>query len=134
VRKDADETDPAAPADVKPWQRPAEPDHPLIVEGEVVPGDTRFMACCMLEELMTCGIAADELRRMSHDANYQALFAARLTLGDAEFDRLLSQVTARVGVLRVTVRERSDPSHPATLTVNGGPCGRGSAAPVERSF
>ena len=43
-----------------PAQRPAEPDHPMVVEGDVVPGDTVFMLRCMLEDMLGAGIRPDE--------------------------------------------------------------------------
>lgn len=84
-----------------PAQRPAEPDHPMILEGGVVPGDTRYMAQCLLEEMLQAGLDRDDLLEMSRDPNYQALHAARVTLGDDPFELILQGAAARCGFLRV---------------------------------
>jgi len=99
-------------------QRPWAPEAPQILAGDVVPGDTAFMLRCMLEELMLSGLSAAQLRALACDASYQALYAGRATLGDAAFDGLLNDVSARVGRLSCRVCE-SPPEQAAALTVHG---------------
>lgn len=77
--------------------RPAEPDHPMLLDGALVPGDLMLMVRCMLEEMLQVGLSPAELADMSRDENYQALFAARRSLGDSHFDELLDQIVRRVG-------------------------------------
>jgi len=104
-----------------PWERPAEPEHPLVVEGGVIDGDTRLMAVCLFEEMLRHGMSVAELRRLTHDPHYQALHAIRATLGPEETDRLLAQTGARVGVLRWSHREAAGDDRPAALTVSARP-------------
>ncbi len=105
------------PVNVKPWERPCEPDHPMILEGGVTEGDTRFMLRCMFEELLAAGIGSAQLRAMSHDPNYQALYAARTALGGPATDALLAETIARIGVHRFRTRESTSHYKEATLTV-----------------
>lgn len=105
------------PASVMPWERPVRPDHPMVVEGGLVDGDTRLMAVCLFEELLRTGISARDLRCMSADPNYQALYAIRASLGDQQTDALLSATVGRVGVHRFQTRESTETSMPAMLTI-----------------
>ncbi len=114
---DRNETDHANQA--KPWERPCEPEHPMILEGGVTDGDTRFMLRCMFEELLAAGLEPDRLREMSRDPNYQALYAARAALGDRATDDLLAETAARIGVHRCRKWESTSHSQEATLTVSG---------------
>ena len=66
-------TDPTNPAAGAPdpgaggvHDRPLEPDHPMVLEGMTAPGDVRFMAQCMVEDLLISGLAADDLLRARH--------------------------------------------------------------------
>lgn len=96
-----------SPDDLKhPAQRPAEPDHPMMLDGGVIPGDTRFMVQCLFEEMLLSGIPPDDLLRMTRNSNYQALDAARSTLGNEELEGILRNVAARVGFLQVRIFER----------------------------
>jgi len=102
-----------------PAQRPAEPDHPMALDGAVVAGDADLMARCMIEELLQVGLPARELLDMSRDPNYQALFAARRVLGDARMDRLIDQTLSRVGQHRFRTVEQTGDVQAAPLTVRG---------------
>lgn len=112
------------PAGVKPWERPVQPEHPMVIEGGLVPGDTRLMAVCFFEELLRTGMSIRDLRSMSLDPNYQALHAIRATLGDEQTDELLAETAGRVGVHRFRIRESVEAPTPADLTIGatGGPC------------
>jgi hypothetical protein len=99
--------------------RPPAPDAPLIVEGGVLPGDTRFMLGCMIEELLCGGMTPREIDALARDANYQALFAARETLGDDVFRSLLAGAAVRVGSHSCRVRETPPTTFEAALTVHG---------------
>lgn len=111
-------------AGVKPWERPVQPEHPMVVEGGLVPGDTRLMAVCLFEELLRTGMSIRDLRSMSLDPNYQALHAIRATLGNEQTDELLAETAGRVGVHRFRIRESVETLTPAGLTIGatGGPC------------
>lgn len=104
-----------------PRLRPAEPDHPMELNGCLVPGDMKLMVRCLAEELLMSGLPMTHVRRMSHDPNYQALHGVRRTLGDEAVDRVLDEVAQRMGALRCTVHEASGAAAPATLTVSARP-------------
>ncbi|MBW7906551.1 MAG: hypothetical protein LC135_16230 [Phycisphaerae bacterium] len=91
----------------------------MIVDGGVLPGNTRFMLRCMVEELFRGGMALREIDAMSRDVNYQALFAARTTLGDDAFIALLASAAAGVGVHSCRIRETPPTTFDAALTIRG---------------
>ncbi|MBK8914809.1 MAG: hypothetical protein IPM64_09475 [Phycisphaerales bacterium] len=99
--------------------RPFAPDAPMIVEGDVLPGDTKLMLRCMLEELLRGGMHADEIRALSANPQYQALHAARCAIGDAEFEALIGQLARGCGVHRVAVRETAETAFETLLTIRG---------------
>ena len=116
------------PANVKPWERPAEPEHPMVVEGDVIPGDTAFMFRCLIEEMLRAGLSASELGAMSRNPNYQGLYAARVSLGGDAVDRIINEAAGSTGMHRVRMWEATGSAAPATLTVSAaGPCGRPGA-------
>jgi len=89
----------------------------MVVEGGLADGDTRLMATCLFEEFLRTGHSATDLRAMSVNPSYQALYAIRATLGDLQTDDLLAEAAARVGVHRFRTHESSGTSMPAVLTV-----------------
>ncbi|HMQ14499.1 MAG TPA: hypothetical protein PKC49_00860 [Phycisphaerae bacterium] len=93
----------------------------MIVEGGVCPGDTKFMLRCMIEELLCGGVALRQIDQMARDQNYQALFAARETLGDTAFSAVLAGAARSVGVHACRVYEASINTIPVDLTIHG-PC------------
>jgi len=99
--------------------RPPAPEAPLIVEGGILPGNTRLMLRCMVEELFRGGMALREIDALARDANYQALFAARETLGDDAFGALLASAAVCVGVHSYRIREASTTTFEAALTIHG---------------
>lgn len=97
--------------------RPAEPDHPMSLEGGMVPGDAALMATCMLEELLLLGTSADTLVHMTRTPMYQALHAARCTLGDVAMDALLDEVISRVGSFHHRTHEHAGDVQSVHLSV-----------------
>ncbi len=91
--------------DLHPAQHPVEPEHPLVVEGCITAGDTRWMLTCLFEELLRSGLGAEELRAMTRNPNYQALHAARAVLGDESVEALLGDAASRIGVHRIRLEE-----------------------------
>lgn len=91
-----------------PADRPLEPDHPMVVEGQVTPGNTRFMVQCLVEELLMAGNPPGAIRSMAADPNFQALYAAREALGERPFNEIVTSAAARVGVSQATVRFGGD--------------------------
>ena len=100
-----------------PADRPQEPDHPMYLDGDVVPGNVSLMVRCMVEEMLQIGMSAHELITMSHDTNYQALYAARQELG-YQFDELVNDAYRRVGKFNFQTSEQDGTTQSATLTVN----------------
>ena len=98
--------------------RPLEPDHPMVLEGMTAPGDVRFMAQCMVEDLLISGLAADDLRTMSRNAEYRALFGARTALGDAAMDQIIDQTSLRIGRRAYHTVESTSSVQPASLTIS----------------
>lgn len=98
--------------------RPSEPDHPMILEGGMVEGDTRLMLRILAEELLRSGIEPDALMSLSRDAGYQALYAARCALGDGPADDEIRDAITRVGAGRAEVWESGARVSAATLTVS----------------
>jgi hypothetical protein len=58
---------------------------------------------------------------MARDPNYQALYAARVTVGDAAFERLLEQIRRSVGVFRCRVTESPQTEQSVELNIQAGP-------------
>lgn len=99
-----------------PADRPVEPDHPMMLNAGAVAGDMELMARCMIEEMLKVGLPAQQLRAMSHDAEYQALWSMRRALG-ARLDEIIDEALRRVGVHHHGERESQGDVRPATLTV-----------------
>jgi hypothetical protein len=104
--------------DIHPSMRPAEPDHPMSLEGGIVEGDTVLMLRILCEELLMTGISPEMLRQLARDSRYQAFAAARCALGEAACDEILEETITRLGVHSVHIWERSSADAPATLTVS----------------
>jgi hypothetical protein len=100
-----------------PANRPVEPDHPMMLNGSVVPGQVELMARCVFEELLMIGTPREHLRAMTHDPEYQALHAMRDALG-SRLDELLDESLRRVGVHHLVTHESRSDVRAATLTVN----------------
>ena len=104
-----------------PWQKPLEPDHPMILKGGSVPGDPELMMRCLFEELLANGISADEIRRMLRSRLYGALHVGRQALGEARVLELLDQAASRAGMIQARVWEAPDSVLDVTLTIHGRP-------------
>lgn len=97
--------------------RPAEPDHPMVLDGEAADGDVELMLRCMAEEFFQVGVSCEELMRLCRNAAYPGLYLARQQLGDARTTELILQTHARVGRHRFHTIEHQGDVKPATLTV-----------------
>lgn len=104
---------------------PAEPEHPMLVEGGVIDGDTVLMFRCLIEEYLLAGHSPQAIRSMCMQPGYQALFAAAQTLGRDRSELILADAAKRIGHHRVRFVESTDNEQPATLTI-----GMTSGAPV----
>lgn len=90
----------------------------MMLDGCMAPGDVMLMVRCMTEDLLMAGIDADDLRVMTRNPEYQALFAARAALGDEAMDRVLDETSARIGARRFRTVETHSTIQPATLTIS----------------
>ncbi len=97
---------------------PAEPEHPMMLLGDMVAGDAALMARCMIEELLQVGLSPAELAAMTRDPNYQGLYHARRTLGDRSMDALLARTCARIGAHHHHTVEHGGDVQSATLTIS----------------
>jgi hypothetical protein len=104
---------------IPPRLRPAEPDHPMMLDGGVIGGDTQLQLRCLAEELLMCGYGPEHVEAMSRDPQYQALYAARCALGDETAGRILAEAAARLGRHTHRVWEETGTDQPATLTIGG---------------
>lgn len=104
-------------ANVPPWQRPAEPDHPLLVEGGVIDGDTELMFRCMVEEYLLAGYSPDAIHEMCGQPNYQAFYAAVHSIGPERAQSIIADAAERVGRHRVRFHESGATAQSATLTI-----------------
>lgn len=100
-----------------PNVRPAEPDHPMVLEGQAAQGDVVLMVRCMAEELFQVGVSCEELLHLCRSETYASLYFARQQLGDARTAELILQTYARVGRHRFHTIEHHGDVKPATLTV-----------------
>lgn len=85
--------------------RPQEPDHPMMLDGDVVPGDTALMLRCLFEEFLRNGSTPAELASMCANDEFQALAAARHVLGIERVESILREAAGAVGVQRFVERE-----------------------------
>lgn len=100
-----------------PADRPAEPEHPMMLNGQIVPGDVEIMARCLFEELLQVGVSPEELVALSHDPTYQALYSMRVQLGEG-LDAILDRTVQRVGRHRHRTIEHTGDVQAVSLTVN----------------
>jgi hypothetical protein len=68
---------------VHPLERGSEPEDPLELMGEVVPGDPLIMLDCMLQEFAWMGYDAAALYSLFSNPGYPVLCALREEFGDA---------------------------------------------------
>lgn len=105
--------------EVHPKDRPVEPEHPMMLDGGVVPGDVELMARCMIDEMLLLGTSADEIAAMARTPEYQAFFAARHAMGAERFEAVLRDASRRLGRHRHRTVEAAGDTRSVTLTVRG---------------
>jgi hypothetical protein len=87
--------------------RPLEPEHPKMLSGGMADGDPAFMLRCIAEDYVLAGTGVDELRAMSKQPRYGALYAAWLAVGEAAAARIFDELAARLPRLRYRTQERA---------------------------
>ena len=85
--------------------KPLEPDHPMLMDGRVIPGDTAFMVRCQIEDFLQLGMDPQTIEKMANDPRYGGLYASRRVLGDEFFLRILTDTVQRIGVHVASFRE-----------------------------
>lgn len=108
----------ARQAEAPPWRRPAEPDHPMLVDGGVTQGNTELMFRCMVEEYLFAGHALQTILEMCRQPNYQGFHAAMHALGVERAEAIATDAARRVGRHRVRATESMESATAATLTIN----------------
>ena len=111
------QADHTSPGPVPPWQRPVEPEHPMMLEGAVIDGDTALMFRCLVEEYLMAGQSPGQILEMCMVENYQALYAARRVLGAGPAEAIIGEAAQRVGHHRVRVWDSGMHARGATLTI-----------------
>ena len=81
-----------------PTIKGSEPDDPMELRGEEVPGDLTIMVRCIVEELLLLGHHPARIRAMAASEELQALFVARSRLGAERMDALVTDAARRIGV------------------------------------
>ena len=110
-------SEPRAAEAVPPWQRPAEPDHPMLVDGAVIDGDTELMFRCLVEEYLLAGHSPETIHEMCAQANYQAFYAAVLSIGPERARSIIADAAERIGRHRVRFFESGATTTSVTLTI-----------------
>ena len=94
---------------VHPLDREMLPEDPLEMQAFEVPGDTELMFRIVIEEFARMGWDRAAIMSLARDPFYAALHGLLRLYGEGEFDRRVSQVLARVGVVRVRTFEAPPP-------------------------
>ncbi len=105
-------------ATLPPWMRPAEPDHPMMIDGGVTSGDAALMLRCMVEEYLLAGHAPQAILAMCENAEYQAFHAAMHSLGRDRAAAIISDAAKRVGHHHVQFSESTATAQATTLTIS----------------
>ena len=79
----------------------AEPDDPMQLVCEIIPGDTAFLARCVIEEFASIGYRAEDLLTLFREPIYPMLNAILRKEGEPFVRSLIGQVLAECGTLRV---------------------------------
>ncbi len=89
----------------------------MMLDGEIIDGDTTLMFRCMVEDYLMAGQSPEQLLDMCVDENYQALYAAQCALGLPRAEAIVREAAQRVGHHRVRVWESSVQARSVTLTI-----------------
>lgn len=95
---------------VHPLDREMLPEDPLEMQAFEVPGDTELMFRIVIEEFARMGWDKAAIVGLARDPFYAALHGLWQLYGEEEFSRRVSQILAKVGVVRVRTFERPVPS------------------------
>ena len=79
----------------------AEPDDPMQLVCETIPGDPAFLAGCVIEEFASIGYRAEDLFALFQEPIYPMLNAILRNEGEPSGRSLIGQVLADCGTLKV---------------------------------
>lgn len=82
----------------------AEPDDPMELVCEHVPGETVFLARCIIEEFAQIGYGADDLFTLFKEPVYPMLNGILRTEGETFVRNLIGEVLDGCGTLRVKTK------------------------------
>jgi hypothetical protein len=91
---------------VHPLDREMLPEDPLEMQAFEVPGDTELMFRIVIEEFARMGWDRAAILATARDPFYAALHGLLNLYGEQDFDRRVSEILSRVGVVKVRVFER----------------------------
>src|SRR5215467_14097024 len=91
---------------VHPLEREMLPDDPLEMQAFEVPGDTDLMFRIVVEELARMGSDKAAIIALARDPFYAALHGLWRLHGEEGFTQRVSQILAKVGVVRVRTFEK----------------------------
>jgi hypothetical protein len=86
---------------VHPLSRTVEPEDPMELMAESVPGDPDIMLACVMQEFAWVGCGADELLGMFRSPGYPVLNQLLDYFGEAEVRRRLTTLLDGSGVFQV---------------------------------
>jgi hypothetical protein len=91
---------------VHPLDREMLPEDPLEMQAFEVPGDTDLMFRVVIEEFARMGSDKATIIALARDPFYAALHGMWRLYGEERFSQRVSQILAKVGVVRVRIIER----------------------------
>ena len=79
----------------------AEPTDPMELVCEIIPGDARFLAQCVIEEFALIGYGAEDLFTLFREPMYPMLNNILRKKGEAFVCNLINEVLVECGTLKV---------------------------------
>jgi hypothetical protein len=102
--------DPDLVPKIHPATREMLPEDPLETQAFELPGDPVLMLRLLVEEYARMGTTADEIMRLARDPFYQSFHGLWRLFGEGEFRRLVGDIAARCGVVRVRTIQANPPA------------------------
>lgn len=96
---------PKRPHPEHPRERSPEPDDPMSLGAQGVPGDTELMLDCLIEEYARMGWPAEKILLLFDRPFFQATHGLNELYGATAIRQRIDSVIARCGVLRFETHE-----------------------------
>lgn len=109
---------------VHPLAREMETDDPLELMAQTAVGDPDVMLECLLQEFVWMGWGQQQLLALFHHPGYPLLNELRDFFGDAEVERRVAELVARIGHWQFReklVEPEDEPHGPELLQITQGP-------------